>query len=1308
MKRTNASTIGTTLLVTLALSVGYLMLPKVQSARAASPVGASAKPRGTASHSAQQRARAAHGTLPVSFEVNQGQFDAEVQFASRGASYRAFVTRSETVFVMTNLPLEAKDAARTAKAAEAARGERKPLSTSVVRMSLVGANASAVVTGLEQLPGKINYFRGNDRTKWLRDVPTFNRVQVASVYPGVDLVYYGKGRELEYDLVVAPGAEVSQIAFNFEGAERVEVDPATAELVVHTAGGAQLRQSKPLLYQELNGSRHAVSGGFTVNGSRVGFAIGEYDAARPLVIDPVVISYSTYLGGEDNDQAHDVSVDAAGNAHVVGWTVSTDFPTRNGYDTTKNEEEAFVTKFNADGSGLIWSTYLGGSGTGILLPPCPPVCDSSSIQSHEDNGLHGDDGVYAVALDGDGNVYLTGFTDSTDFPTENAMQQHLARDDDPFDGGQDSFIAKLNAAGNQLLFSTYFGGVGTDVGRGIAVDSNNDVYVTGYTDAVNFPTTNPIQPELGRRAERSNNDVRFDAYLAKIGFAPSGQMFRVYSTYLGGDLDDTALDVAVDAAGNAYVTGWTESTRGACENGNGVGGPVGALYGADGAGGNSNTQLYILDPATGEVVETIGAIGYSVTGLAFDPVSGVLYGSVGNVGPSANSLITIDPETGAGTLVGSFGVGGVADIASDADGNLFGWARGTNYLYLIDKATGAASLVGDSNIGSFGNGLAFDSSGALYLAAAGADGPLYLIDPETGAACEGPTMTGAPARGDPISALKFAPEGLYGANLRSDDQAFLVLIDAQTGAITNRGRTVDRLTAIAFAPPAGSEPTPAPPAPPSPTPRARNFPTTAGAFQQEPPNFATRDAFVTKVNPEGSAYVYSTFLSGAEEDVSWSIAVGSDGSAYVAGYTDSENAPAANPAPSPAPTPQGFPTTANAYQRENSGGYDAFLSRLNPAGAALIYSTYLGGDQDEGTGADSGECLTCLDRYDGAAVALDFAGNAYITGWTQSTFVAASPSPSPMPDASPTPVNFPTKDAAQPQPGSSPDTQGEAARDAFVAKFNTNAATGEDSLVYSTFLGGPERDEGQGIAVDPATNAYVTGVTGSSECDCPRVSAAATFAANSAVGLNAFITTEGAFQENPIGNEDAFLIKISGGTFAGGSGVGGDGTGFILSGRVTQSDGTTPVPGVTITLTRPGNTTSATTTDANGIYFFEDLAPGTYTVTPSGGGFVYTPPSQTVVIDIENERADFTASTAPTPTPTATATATPTPTASPSPSVSPSPSPTASPTPPPASQPINLSTRLNVDLGDRLGIGGFIITGTGAETRDHPRRSDPR
>lgn len=1349
--KTPASKISASVLVTIALIVlSYLLLPKVHSIGAARTLPR--KNADAAARAADKRARMALGGLPLSFEMNRGQFDGQVKFASRGAGYKTFLTQSETVFVLRkpeakkaaekNLVEKTKGATRAERLAErkrlrAERAAERAASKSVVRMSLAGGNVAPQVTGMDELPGKINYFRGRDQQKWITDVPTFHRVHFASVYPGIDLVYYGQGRQLEYDFVVAPGADASRIGFDFEGAERVEVDPGTGGLVVHAAGGAQLRQGKPVFYQESNGVKQPISGGFTVSGNRAGFTVGDYDKTRPLVIDPVVFTYSTYLGAEDNDRGHDIVADADGNAYAAGWTESEEFPTKDAVQPGNNDDsdEAFITKFNPGGYALIWSTYLGGGDTG--------------------NEGGADEGAYGVALDAARNVYVTGFTFSRDFPTKDAMQPQLS--DACCDS--DSFITKIAASGNQLVFSTYFGGSdGTDVGRGIAVDGNNNVYVAGYTDSFVFPTTNPIQKEIDGRTTHTQGDERFDAYLAKID--ASGQ-FRVYSTYIGGHRDDVGLGVAVDALGYAYVTGWTESTEidpSATPEPNRIEeftipqpflrpgfiavGPDNQIYFGDvdaqspGRLGRLNIQpdptatptfeQFTFDPSEGfDGCQSVGdmttnpfpppspspapdtnsiyftdscnnRLGRIDTNGNATDLTGPLSGCTSQItnNPNGNIYYTdscssrffrYNPSTSTNTEFGS-SCGPTYGITTGPDGNIY-ILDNCGQIEKVDPATGSVTntyFTGHS-FGSLST-ITSGPDGNLYFTTGNSNGPVIgQFNPTLGSLNFFNIPTGHAAQG-----ITAGPDGNIYFTLRDGHR--IGRLEIATGAIREfRLPTCDAQPRDIVAGPDGNlyfteedsikigryklnplTPDPAPlNCPPDPL-----FPITEGAFQQNPGGTGfTRDAFVTKVSADGSQYIYSTFLGGADEDVGWGIAVGSDRSAFVTGYTDS-GAPTPpqrtnGPTPTPAPLQNDFPTTANAFQPQNNGGYDAFLSRLDPNGASLIYSTYIGGDQNEGDGG--GECLSCVDRFDGAAVAVDFANNAYITGWTESTFVE---DPGDRPNEPPPFINFPIKDAAQPDPGSSPGSFGSVARDAFVCKFNTDAS-GDNSLVFSTFLGGSHQDEGEGIAVDPAANAYVTGWTQSgsscSECGGPPAPVLA-------LGPNDFPTTAGAFQEESSDRDDGFVAKIAGGGF----GIIGEGQGFIISGKVTLADDGSPVAGVTITLERPDSSTTQTTTDVNGIYSFSNVAPAPedpYTVTPSGDPYIYTPPSQEVIIVNQNQRADFVASLPPEPTPTPT----PEPTATPSPS--------ATPTAPPASQALNLSTRLHVLTGDQVGIGGFIITG---------------
>jgi hypothetical protein len=443
------------------------------------------------------RPQAAFAKLPLSFEVNQGQTDRRVQFLSRGPGYTFFLSQTGAAMKL---------------------GDK-----SMLRMKLAGANSKAPVEGMDRLPGNSNYFIGSDPSQWHTEVPNYAKVRVREVYAGIDLIYYGNQRELEYDWVVKPGADPAQIRFEVQGAE-VRLD-STGDLLLKTAAG-EVRQRKPVVYQ---GDRK-IDGGFVLHGHRVSFEVARYDRSRMLVIDPVLV-YSTYLGGTGQDQGTGIAVDASGNAYVSGWTSSTNFPTANALQAANGGGmfDAFVTKISADGSTKLYSTYLGGSGL---------------------------DQALGIAVDASGNAYVTGVTGSTNFPTTAPLQAAYGG------GASDAFVTKLNSTGSAKVYSTYLGGSGDDTGRQIAVDASGNAYVVGYTTSTNFPTANPLQATYGGGLT--------DVFVAKISADGST---KLYSTYLGGSGEDGGYGIAVDASGNAYVTGLTASTNFPTTN------PLQATYG---------------------------------------------------------------------------------------------------------------------------------------------------------------------------------------------------------------------------------------------------------------------------------------------------------------------------------------------------------------------------------------------------------------------------------------------------------------------------------------------------------------------------------------------------------------------------------------------------------------------------------------------------------------------------------------------------------------------------------------------------------
>ncbi|MCI0389221.1 MAG: SBBP repeat-containing protein [Acidobacteria bacterium] len=461
-----------------------------------------------------------YGKTPLSFEANRGQTYSQVKYISRGKGYSLFLTSTGAIFSLqkdktTNDSLDATHPSF-------ADHRSSPEPAAVMRMRFVGANPKAKVTGSDELPGKVNYFIGNDPKKWRTNISTYAKVEYRGIYPGVDLIYHGAQRQLEYDLIVAPGADYRKIKLGFEGVDKMEIN-ADGDLILRV-GGEEILQRRPVIYQEVNGARREISGGYALRGKRqAGFRVGNYDHRRPLVIDPV-LSFSTYLGGSSFEFSRDIAVDSAGNAYVTGRTSSPDFPTTLGaFGVTNNgSADVFVTKLNSGGSALVYSTYLGGA------------------DLDQGNG---------ITVDSAGSAYLTGFTWSSNFPTtpgafDSTFNTIINGADSP-----DAFVAKLNSAGSALDYSTYLGALGLDEGLDIAVDSAGAAYVSGATESPVFPMTPGV-------FDSTHNGGPDDAFVTKLNSAGSA---LVYSTYLGGADSDRGDDIALDSAGNAYVLGRTGS-----------------------------------------------------------------------------------------------------------------------------------------------------------------------------------------------------------------------------------------------------------------------------------------------------------------------------------------------------------------------------------------------------------------------------------------------------------------------------------------------------------------------------------------------------------------------------------------------------------------------------------------------------------------------------------------------------------------------------------------------------------------------------
>ncbi len=488
--------------------------------------GTSLEPTPTTSAKAKAAAPAARlerslTRLPASFEVNAGQADARVRFLSRGAAHMLLLTSDGATLALRTGGGRAEASSRRAQGESVRVPRAQASSFQLVGMKFVGANPRAEIVGENRLEGRVNYFVGRDPSRWRAGVPTFASVRYREIYRGVDLVYHdGGGGRLEYDFILAPGADYRAVRLRFDGADSLSLSKG-GELLLHTRAGT-MRQGAPVVYQQRGGVRSAVEGRYVLRGSReVGFLLGEYDRSLPLVIDPVLV-YSTYF-----PYAYEMAVDASGGVYVVGTaeTFPGDLPATPGaFQTTRRGTgDAYVAKLNPEGTELSYLTYLGGGG---------------------DDPNTGAEFGQDIAVDAAGSAYVTGLTNSTDFPVVNAFQPSNGG------GGSEGFVAKLNPTGSALVYSSYLGGRETEWSKGIALDTSGAAYVFGETYSPDFPVRNALQP-----ARQGNGD---DFFVTKI--APDGKTLE-YSTYLGGSGGElgTLGDIAVDAAGAAFIAGTTTS-----------------------------------------------------------------------------------------------------------------------------------------------------------------------------------------------------------------------------------------------------------------------------------------------------------------------------------------------------------------------------------------------------------------------------------------------------------------------------------------------------------------------------------------------------------------------------------------------------------------------------------------------------------------------------------------------------------------------------------------------------------------------------
>ena len=523
--------------------------------------------------------------MPLAFTKNMGQWDERVLFRASAGGATMWFTKEGVTYQFTrridrggavSVPGLA-NAASPFDTADRFSQERDSVEQMILTAKFVGANSNPEVVAEGQLEYKCNYFIGNDPSKWHTDVPNYEAITLKDIYPGIDIRYSGDGTgQASYAYIVEPGADVAQVKIAFEGAEKTLVD----------SGGTLLVQTKW-------GDVIVAFAGPT-NDKRSGSALFSREAEDTVTLETtdqsrmqstslnVGLIYSTLLGGSGYDEAFSIAVDNSGNAYVTGWTQSIDFPTQNPYQTYHGNQDVFVTKLSTTGNSLIYSTYLGGEdfefawgiavdnggnayvtgGTGSMDFPTQNPFQSTLNHHYYDafvTKLNADgnalvystylggrdyDESYGIAVDGNGNAFVTGLTYAGDFPTQNSYQS-------TFRGGLvDAFITKLNPTGSTLAYSTYLGGLGEDEGYGVAIDANDNAYVTGRTVSTDFPTQNPLQATL--------QGGPFDAFVTKLSSAGNS---LIYSTYLGGGEADAGHAIAVDGTGNAYVTGETWSSN---------------------------------------------------------------------------------------------------------------------------------------------------------------------------------------------------------------------------------------------------------------------------------------------------------------------------------------------------------------------------------------------------------------------------------------------------------------------------------------------------------------------------------------------------------------------------------------------------------------------------------------------------------------------------------------------------------------------------------------------------------------------------
>ena len=676
-----------------------------------------------------------YAKLPIAFEPNLGQTDPEAKYIARGLGYELFLTPKESVFVLNNghkRPVRVRSAHGTEVSSLLNSAERPD----VLRMRLLGANATAAFTSESEMAGKRNYISGKRPEKWHTNVPTFGRVTQHQTYAGIDLTYYGNQGQLEYDFIIQPGADPQVIHLGVQGGDKVRTD-ADGNLLVTMSGG-EIRFQKPFAYQQNGAEKTVVAADYVLKGKDVvGFHLGNYDPRRELIIDPI-LSYSTYLGGSNIDGANSIAVAPDKTAFIAGGTFSTDFPTAGTHPLQPNHggsddfsKDAFVAKLSADGMTVLYATYLGGARTdfanGIAVDNAgeafvvgTTISDDFPVTFGSFNTECGGDGkcgatfntgglivengficklnaagsalIYSayigeyenvealgVAVDQDQNAYVTGHTEDNFLPTVTITPPNVGPPNfpitfnafQPFFGGgtNDAFVMKISATGLSILYSSYLGGLDEDSGHGIAVDLQHNAYVTGLTYSTNLPLVTQVQ---------SLNGGAGDGFVAKVNTnTNSGAL--IFSSYVGGAGLDQSNAVAVDGAGDTYITGVTNSTSLATA---GVSQP---LNGGQG-------DAFVAKYSTSQGSPALVYFTY-LGGTKADSGGGIAVDSAGNA-YVAGTTVSTDFKTTADAFQKTYGGGNADAFIAKLD------PAGATLLY--------ASYLGGTNTES-GNAIAIDS-----------------------------------------------------------------------------------------------------------------------------------------------------------------------------------------------------------------------------------------------------------------------------------------------------------------------------------------------------------------------------------------------------------------------------------------------------------------------------------------------------------------------------------------------------------------------------------------------------------------------